>query len=137
ASTPAAASSRGAVGCLAKWLRRTEVAWPDIVARLPVLAEVPLEVAEQVTCDIKYSGYLERQEIEVERQRRLAGKRIPESFHYARVPHLRMEAREKLARVRPLSLAQAGRISGITPADLAVLMVHLQGAPQGAEAAER
>jgi tRNA uridine 5-carboxymethylaminomethyl modification enzyme len=113
---------------LARWLRRTEVAWPDLVARLPALADVPADVAEQVTCDIKYSGYLERQEVEIERQRRLAGKRIPESFDYAGVPHLRMEAREKLARVRPLSLAQAGRISGITPADLAVLMVHLQGA---------
>src|SRR5207253_4095763 len=114
-----------------KWLRRTEIDWLDIVARLPVLAAVPPEVAEQVTCDIKYSGYLQRQEIEVERQRRLAGKRIPESFDYARVPHLRMEAREKLCRVRPLSLAQAGRISGITPADLAVLMVHLQGVHEG------
>ncbi len=117
---------------LTKWLRRTEVQWPDLVARLPALADVPAEVAEQVTCDIKYSGYLERQEVEINRQRRMAGKRIPESFDYAHVPHLRMEAREKLARVRPLSLAQAGRISGITPADLAVLMVHLQGSPYAA-----
>ncbi len=132
ASTPAASSSRDAGASLAKWLRRTEVEWPDLVARLPALADVPAEVAEQVTCDIKYSGYLARQEIEVQRQRRLGGKRIPESFDYARVPHLRMEAREKLTRVRPLSLAQAGRISGITPADLAVLMVHLQGAQQEA-----
>src|SRR5205085_12603478 len=95
---------------------------------------VPAEVAEQVTCDIKYSGYIERQEIEVERQRRLAGKRIPESFDYARVLHLRMEACEKLTRVRPLSMPQAGRISGITPSDLAVCMVHLQGASRVAVA---
>jgi tRNA uridine 5-carboxymethylaminomethyl modification enzyme len=135
-STPAAPSSRGAGhSSLAKLLRRTEVQWPDLVARLPVLAAVPEEVAEQITCDIKYAGYLERQEIDVERQRRLAGKRIPESFDYARVVHLRMEAREKLARVRPLSLAQAGRISGITPADLAVLMVHLQGTGTSSPAA--
>jgi tRNA uridine 5-carboxymethylaminomethyl modification enzyme len=111
---------------LAKLLRRPETAWQDVVARLPVLAEVPSEVAWQVTCDCKYAGYVARQEVEIERQRRLAEKRLPEWLDYAHVAHLRAEAREKLSRVRPASLAQAGRISGITPADLAVLMVHLQ-----------
>ena len=62
-----------------------------------------------------------------QRQKRLAGKRIPDSFDYSRVTHLRIEAREKLSRIRPVNLAQAGRISGLTPADLAVLMVHLNG----------
>jgi tRNA uridine 5-carboxymethylaminomethyl modification enzyme len=97
------------------------------VARQPALAKVPEDVADQVVYDIKYAGYVARQEVEVARQHRLAEKRIPSSFDFARVPNLRHEAREKLCRVRPESLAQAGRISGITPADLALLLVHLGG----------
>jgi tRNA uridine 5-carboxymethylaminomethyl modification enzyme len=77
--------------------------------------------------DIKYSGYVERQETQVAKQMRLAEKRIPENFDYARIRHLRAEAREKLTRVRPLSLAQASRISGITPADVALVLAHLEG----------
>jgi tRNA uridine 5-carboxymethylaminomethyl modification enzyme len=76
---------------------------------------------------VKYAGYVARQEVDVARQQRLAGKRIPSNFDFAQINQLRMEAREKLTRVRPLSLAQAGRISGITPADVALLLVHLEG----------
>ncbi len=112
---------------LAKVLRRTEAGWPDVVDLLPALADVAAAVAYQVTCDIKYAGYLARQEVDIERQKRLAEKRIPASFDYGRIGPLRAEAREKLARVRPESLAQASRISGITPADLALVMVHLEG----------
>jgi tRNA uridine 5-carboxymethylaminomethyl modification enzyme len=112
---------------LARVLRRTETEWSDLAAYLPELAEVALEVAEQVTNDLKYSGYVARQQIDIDRQRRLAEKRIPDSFDYARVVQLRIEAREKLTRVRPRTLAQAGRISGITPADLALVIVHLEG----------
>jgi len=114
---------------LAKLLCRPQTAWTDLVARLPELAGVSREVADQVTWDAKYSGYVARQEVEIERQRRLAARRIPAAFDFHRVDHLRVEAREKLARVRPLDLAQAGRISGITPADLAVLLVHLSDHP--------
>jgi tRNA uridine 5-carboxymethylaminomethyl modification enzyme len=84
-------------------------------------------VAFQVTWDAKYSGYLARQQADVERQQRLADKRIPGNFDFAAIPHLRTEAREKLTRVQPQSVAQAGRISGITPADLAMVIVHLEG----------
>jgi tRNA uridine 5-carboxymethylaminomethyl modification enzyme len=112
---------------LAKILRRTESAWEDICARLPELAEVAAEVVEQLAHDAKYAGYISRQFDEVARQQRLAEKRIPESFDYASIGHLRTEAREKLNRVRPQTLAQAGRISGITPADLGLLMIHLEG----------
>jgi len=114
---------------LAKLLCRPETAWTDLVARLPELAGVSREVADQVTWDAKYSGYVARQKVEIERQRRLASRRIPPDFDFHRVDHLRVEAREKLSRVRPLDLAQAGRISGITPADLAVLLVHLSDRP--------
>jgi tRNA uridine 5-carboxymethylaminomethyl modification enzyme len=110
---------------LAKMLRRPEVTWSDVVAQLPELGLASAEAAQQATYDAKYSGYIGRQQIEIARQQRLASRRIPQGFDYEAVPHLRAEAREKLARVRPLDLAQAARISGITPADLSVLMIHL------------
>lgn len=116
---------------LSKVLRRTEATWNDVVARLPELALAPREVAEQVACDAKYAGYLAREDLDVERQRRLAEKRIPSGFNFAAIVQLRAEAREKLSRVQPTSLAQAGRISGITPADLALVMVHLEGRRSG------
>jgi tRNA uridine 5-carboxymethylaminomethyl modification enzyme len=112
---------------LAKFLRRPEVAWYDILARLPQLRSVSTEVAEQIVQDVKYSGYVERQQADVDRQKRLAEKRIPDSFDYSAMVQLRHEAREKLARFRPESVAQASRISGITPADIALLMIHVEG----------
>jgi hypothetical protein len=87
---------------------------------------VPAAVARQLTYDAKYSGYIARQDLEIQRQGRLARRRIPESFDFAKVQHLRAEALEKLQRVRPIDLAQAGRISGITPADLAVLLMYIK-----------
>ncbi|HVX62865.1 MAG TPA: tRNA uridine-5-carboxymethylaminomethyl(34) synthesis enzyme MnmG [Pirellulales bacterium] len=116
---------------LGKLLRRPESTWEDVVSRLPELAALPREVAEQVTRDAKYAGYLAREDLDAERQRRLADKRIPDGFDFAGIRQLRTEAREKLARVQPTSLAQAGRISGITPADLALVMVHLEGRRSG------
>ena len=110
---------------LEKHLRRPEVTWQDIVQQLPDLADTPEAVATQVVHDTKYAGYVSRQEAQVERQRRLATKRIPAQLDYHAISHLRMEAKEKLSRFRPDNFEQAGRISGITPADMAVLMVYL------------
>ena len=110
---------------LAKFLRRPETSWDDVVLRCGDLAQIRPEVAEQVVHDVKYSGYVERQRQEVARHRKLAERRIPADFDYSRLPHLR-EAREKLERIRPANIDQAGRISGITPADVALLMVHLR-----------
>ncbi|MFO0867609.1 MAG: tRNA uridine-5-carboxymethylaminomethyl(34) synthesis enzyme MnmG [Pirellulales bacterium] len=112
---------------LEQWLRRPEITWELLVGRAPELAEVPEDVAEQVTADVKYAGYVARQEEQVQRQQRLGEKRIPADFDYERLPQLRFEARQKLSRIRPLTLAQAGRISGITPADVALLLAHLEG----------
>ncbi len=112
---------------LAKYLQRPEIAWTNITARLPELAAVPREVVEQVVYDIKYAGYVMRQQEQVARQKRLAGRRIPENFDYSAISHLRIEARQKLARIQPVNLAQASRISGITPADLALLLAYLEG----------
>jgi len=109
-----------------KRLKRPETEWREIVERFPTLAGVTPEVADQVSTDAKYSGYVARQEVEIERNLRLGAKRIPASLHYDDVPHLRAEAREKLAKIRPFDLAQAGRISGITPADLAVVLVYME-----------
>ena len=108
-------------------LRRPEVEWAALTAHEPRLGEISSEAAMQVTYDLKYEGYVSRQEQQVARQRRLADKRIPEWFDYATIHHLRFEAREKLTRVRPITLAQASRISGITPTDVALVMAHLEG----------
>lgn len=119
-------STRYEHATLAQFLLRTETTWAEVVERSPELAVVSAEVAEQVVNDIKYSGYLERQRLDVEKQHRLAEKRIPATFDFHAIQQLRVEAREKLSRIQPASLAQASRISGITPADLALVMVHLE-----------
>jgi tRNA uridine 5-carboxymethylaminomethyl modification enzyme len=110
------------------WLRRTEVEWSEVCARCPALREWDSrpDVVEQVILEAKYAGYIDRQAAEVERFQKLEGRRIPDTFDYAAVPQLRHEAREKLSRVRPASVGQAGRISGITPADLAMLLLYLE-----------
>lgn len=113
---------------LATWLRRTGVEWSHLCERHPPLRawnDRP-DVIEQVVLEAKYSGYIERQAAEVERFQRLENRRIPPTFDYAAVPQLRPEAREKLHRVRPTSIGQASRISGITPADLAMLLLYLE-----------
>ena len=116
---------------LAKLLRRPETTWEEVASLAEELAPLSPEAAEQTTWDVKYSGYIKRQETQIERSRRWGDRHIPDGFDYASVTHLRMEAREKLARIQPRDLGQAGRISGITPADLAVLAVHLEGRSQG------
>ena len=84
---------------------------------------------KQVIFDTKYSGYVDRQQVSIDRQKRMAEKRIPPDFDYEGMSHLRREAKEKLARFRPTNIDQAQRISGITPADIAQLMLHLGGKP--------
>jgi tRNA uridine 5-carboxymethylaminomethyl modification enzyme len=112
---------------LEQWLRRTEIDWPQLVEMHPALAErrLPADVVEQVVLEAKYAGYINRQAAQVERFQALESRPIPASFDYAAIPQLRVEAREKLGRIRPASLGQASRISGISPADLAVLLLYL------------
>jgi tRNA uridine 5-carboxymethylaminomethyl modification enzyme len=112
---------------LEKLLKRTETQWAELESHLPALEEVPEEVKLQVVYDIKYSGYVKRQQTTIEKHKRLAKKKIPEHFDYEGLSHLRKEAKEKLGRFRPASLDQAQRISGITPADIAMVMLHLEG----------
>ena len=108
------------------YLRRPEVTWDEMCASIAELREIDAEAAQQCVYDIKYEGYVTRQKMEVEKQQRLATKRIPTHFDYHQIKPLRSEAKEKLTRVRPKSLDQAKRISGITPADIALVLAHLE-----------
>lgn len=112
---------------LAKIMRRPETTWENMIDVVPELARFSTEIARSVTWDVKYSGYLDRQRTQIERQKRLSDRRIPETLDFEGITHLRREAKDKLKRVQPLNLDQASRISGITPADIAVLMMHLKG----------
>ncbi|MGL6193397.1 MAG: tRNA uridine-5-carboxymethylaminomethyl(34) synthesis enzyme MnmG [Thermoguttaceae bacterium] len=118
-------TSYDANGSIAKFLRRPETTWADMIEKLPVLADVELEVAQQIDTDVKYSGYVNRQEQEIERNRKMQQRHIPDGTDYRKMVHLREEAREKFEKVRPIDLSQASRISGVTPADIAVLAMYL------------
>jgi tRNA uridine 5-carboxymethylaminomethyl modification enzyme len=109
------------------WLRRTDTDWDDLCTFDPTLREwnVREDVVEQVVLEAKYAGYIGRQTEQVERFQKMECRTIPPHFDYAAIPHLRAEAKEKLSRIRPGSVGQAGRVSGITPADLAVLLFYL------------
>ncbi|MCS6852918.1 MAG: tRNA uridine-5-carboxymethylaminomethyl(34) synthesis enzyme MnmG [Gemmataceae bacterium] len=109
-------------------LRRPDVDWHRLCEVEPSLRSWPAspEVIEQVVLETKYAGYIDRQAAQIERFARLESKPIPPHFDYSAVPQLRAEARERLSRVRPASLGQASRISGIHPADLAVLLLYLR-----------
>ncbi len=111
---------------LSKLLRRQNVEWTELVKFAPALAQFEPDVVQQVEHDARYAGYVTRQDAQVDRQQRLAEKRIPAHFDFDGLPHLRSEAREKLTRIRPTNIAQAGRISGITPADIALLLAYLE-----------
>ena len=84
------------------------------------------EVVQQVEIAIKYAGYIDRQELEVEKFQTLEDKSIPDTFDFSTVPSLRPEARQKFAKIRPATIGQAARISGVSPADISILMVWLK-----------
>src|SRR5262249_35125539 len=109
-------------------LRPPEINWSTLVESSSRLAELNIgELAsQQVEIEVKYAGYIRRQSAEIERQQKTQAIRIPSTFDFQAVPQLRREAKEKLTRVRPGDLCQAGRISGITPADLSILVLYLK-----------
>ena len=108
---------------LLKILSRPEVSYKDLPNRNDSLPE---EVVQQVEIAIKYAGYIERQETEVEKFKNLEDKQIPGSFDFSSVPSLCLEARQKLSKIRPTTIGQAARISGVSPADISLLMVWLK-----------
>lgn len=97
----------------------------DIIERFGAFVNLPYDLRERLETDARYSGYLERGLNEIERAKRLEERKLPENIDYEKLDGLRLEAREKLQKIRPLNLGQAGRISGVNPADIAVLMVYL------------
>lgn len=114
---------------LEEWMRRISD-WDQLTAAFPKLAELNLSPAtqRQMQIEAQYAGYVKRQEAEIARLRKVDSIRIPETFDFRILSQLRIEAREKLSRHRPSTVGQASRVSGITPADIAVLMFSL--APQ-------
>jgi tRNA uridine 5-carboxymethylaminomethyl modification enzyme len=109
-----------------EFLRRPEVGYQTLLSLGLGSSELEPDVLEQVEIESKYQGYIERQRGEVERVHRLEERSIPLDFDYDRITGLRYEACQKLNRFRPLTLGQASRIDGVTPADMAILMVHLE-----------
>jgi tRNA uridine 5-carboxymethylaminomethyl modification enzyme len=110
----------------AAFLRRPGVDYQTLTSLGQGSPDLSPEVREQVEIEVKYQGYIERQNREVARVHRLEERRIPAGTDYARLLGLRSEACQKLARFRPATLGQASRIDGVTPADIAILLIHLQ-----------
>jgi tRNA uridine 5-carboxymethylaminomethyl modification enzyme len=111
---------------LEKLLRRPEISYTDLQFFADDLPKIKPDVQEQIEIQVKYKGYIERQEAQVEQFRKMEEKKIPEELDYDQLDNLRLEAREKLNKIKPLSIGQASRISGVSPADISALMIYLE-----------
>lgn len=120
-STPVANSAR-----LADLLRRPEIRYNDLLPFDPGNPGLPQAVTEEVEIQVKYAGYLLRQERQVEEFKKEESRLLPPDMDYSSIKGLRLEAQQKLDAIRPLSIGQAGRISGVSPADIAVLLIYLE-----------
>ena len=110
---------------LADLLKRPELSYEHIARLAPADEELPNAVKEQVEIQIKYDGYIQRQQRQIHQFKKLENLRIPDTFNYVDVRGLKTEAREKLEKIRPASLGQASRVPGVSPADISILMVML------------
>ena len=106
-------------------IRRPQISYNDLAEFDPERPKLPYEVREQVDLQIEYEGYIARQMLEVEHVRKLEEKKLPQPFDYKQIKGLSLEAQEKLNRVQPENIGQAGRISGVSPADVSVLVIWL------------
>lgn len=120
----------GAVS-LADLLKRPSLSYSDMTWFGFDLRELPPDVVSEIEVQVKYSGYLEKQSREIERYRRMESRAIPRDLDYFEVPNLSVEARQKLSRIRPSSIGQASRISGVSPADISMLLIHLRRIESG------
>ncbi|MDD4334015.1 MAG: tRNA uridine-5-carboxymethylaminomethyl(34) synthesis enzyme MnmG, partial [Desulfotomaculaceae bacterium] len=111
---------------LAGILRRPEISYESLLLLPAAHPDLPEEIREQVEIQLKYEGYIKKQQAQVERFKKMEEKKIPQELDYAKVGGLKAEAREKLEQIRPVSIGQAGRIAGVTPADIAVLLIYLE-----------
>ena len=107
-------------------LRRPQLHYDELAPFDPTRPELPADGAEQVEISVKYEGYIQRQQKQVEDFRKMERHKIPADLDYHGIQGLRLEAREKLSEIRPLDLGQASRISGVSPADVAALMIWLE-----------
>ncbi len=107
-------------------LRRPEIAYADLELLSPSPLTLDEEMKEQVEIQVKYAGYIEKQLLQVERLKKMEKKKIPEDIDYEMIHGVSIEAKQKLSKIRPLSIGQASRISGVTPADISILLVHLE-----------
>ena len=110
---------------LADLLRRPQVSYEDLAEIDLSRSYLPPRVVTTVEVSIKYAGYIKRQIAEVARQTKLEEKKLPQDIDYSEVRGLRLEAAQKLNKIRPLSIGQASRISGVNPADISVLLIYL------------
>ena len=114
-------------GCsLIALLRRPQLHYDELAPFDPTRPDLPADVAEQVEISVKYEGYIQRQQKQVEDFRKMERHKLPSDLDYSAIQGLRLEAREKLAAIRPLDLGQASRISGVSPADVTALMIWLE-----------
>ena len=120
-TAPVANSAR-----LADLLRRPQITYADIAPFDASRPELPKAVTEEVEIQIKYAGYLARQLKQVEEFKKEESRLLPAHIDYEAIAGLRLEARQKLSEIRPMSIGQAGRISGVSPADIAVLLIWLE-----------
>ena len=109
---------------LSELVRRPELDYLKLAELDKDRPNLPLDVQEQVNIEIKYEGYIKRQLQQVAQFKKLEGKRLPEEFDYSQIKSLRREAVQKLNRIQPATIGQASRISGVSPADISVLLVH-------------
>lgn len=114
-------------GCkMIELLRRPQISYDDLAPFDINRPDLPYEIFEQVEISIKYEGYIKKQEAQIKEMRRLEAKKIPDDIDYASLKGLRLEAVEKLSKIRPQNLGQAGRISGVNPADVTALNIILE-----------
>ncbi len=111
---------------LVELIRRPQLGYYDLAPFDKTRPELPDEVCEEVEIEAKYEGYIKRQQAQISEMRRLEGKKLPEDFDYNNIIGLRLEAREKLNLIKPASVGQASRISGVSPADISVLLIYLE-----------
>ena len=107
-------------------LRRPQIGYKDLTPFDTTRPDLPDDIFEQVEIDIKYEGYIKRQQMQINELRRLEVKRLPEDLDYKLITGLRLEAIEKLGKIRPETVGQASRISGVSPADISVLLIYLE-----------
>ncbi len=112
---------------MSELIKRPQISYEDLAGFDDDRPDLPYEVREQVNLQIEYEGYIARQMLEVEHVRKLEEKKLPQNFDYKQIKGLSLEAQEKLDRIQPENIGQAGRISGVSPADVSVLVIWLAG----------